>query len=105
VKRIFWFGVGVATGVAVTRKATETARQATPSGLASNVGDAMRELGAALGSFGAEVRAGMDERESELQQLVERQSGMPVQRGRQEGTTDRSRARKAARPDGASGRP
>ena len=104
-KRIFWFGVGVATGVAATRKATETARQATPSGLASNVGDAMREFGAALGSFGAEVRAGMDEREQELQQLVERQSGMPAQRSRQVGSPDRPRARRAAGSGGSAGRP
>lgn len=74
-KRIFWFGVGVATGVAVSRKATETARQATPSGLASNLGDAMRELAGAVGSFGAEVRTGMSEREQELHELVEQRSG------------------------------
>lgn len=95
-KRIFWFGVGVATGVAATRKATETARQATPSGLASNVSDAMRELAAALGSFSAEVRAGMDEREHELQQLVERQSGLPTQRAGQADGSVRGRARRAA---------
>lgn len=95
-KRIFWFGVGVATGVAATRKATETARQATPSGLASNVSDAMRELAAAFGSFGAEVRAGMDEREQELQQLVERQSGTAVQPTRQVDASVRGRARRAA---------
>jgi len=71
-KRVFWLGVGVAAGVALSRKASETARQATPAGLASNVGDAVRELAGALGAFGADVRAGMSEREQELNQIVQR---------------------------------
>ncbi len=62
-KRLFWLGVGVALGVTLSRKASETARQATPAGLASNLGDAVRELAGAIGAFGAEVRAGMTERE------------------------------------------
>ncbi|MBK1788111.1 hypothetical protein [Prauserella cavernicola] len=76
-KRLFWLGVGVAAGVALSRKATETARQATPAGLASNLGDAMRELASAMGAFGADVRAGMSEREQELNDVVERRSGAP----------------------------
>lgn len=74
-KRLFWLGVGVATGVALSRKATETARQASPAGLASNVGEAVRELAGAVGTFGADVRAGMSEREHELSDIVERRSG------------------------------
>jgi hypothetical protein len=75
-KRLFWLGVGVAAGVVLSRKATETARQATPAGLASNLGDAVRELAGAIGSFGAEVRAGMSEREQELHELVEVRTGI-----------------------------
>jgi hypothetical protein len=75
-KRLFWLGVGVAAGVVLSRKASETARQATPAGLASNLGDAVRELAGAIGSFGAEVRAGMSEREQELQELVEVRTGV-----------------------------
>ncbi|WP_158892124.1 hypothetical protein [Amycolatopsis anabasis] len=75
-KRLFWLGVGVAAGVALSRKASETARQASPAGLASNLGDAVRELAGAVGSFGAEVRAGMNEREQELQDMVEQRSGV-----------------------------
>jgi hypothetical protein len=75
-KRLFWLGLGVVTGVALSRKATETARQATPAGLASNLGDAVRELAGAVGSFGAEVRAGMSEREQELHSMVEDRSGV-----------------------------
>lgn len=76
-KRTFWLGVGIATGIALSRKASQTARQATPAGLASNLGDAVRELASALGTFGAEVRAGMNEREQELHEAVERASGVP----------------------------
>ncbi|MFI9451464.1 hypothetical protein [Amycolatopsis sp. NPDC052450] len=74
-KRLFWLGVGVVAGVALSRKATETARQATPAGLASNLGDAVRELAGAVGSFGAEVRAGMSEREQELHDMVSERTG------------------------------
>ncbi|AXB41881.1 hypothetical protein [Amycolatopsis albispora] len=76
-KRLFWLGVGVVAGVAISRKATETARQATPAGVAANLGDAVRELAGAVGSFGAEVRAGMNEREQELNDLVEDRAGLP----------------------------
>lgn len=75
-KRLFWIGVGVATGVALSRKAGRTARQASPAGLASNLGDAVSELAGAIGSFGAEVRAGMSEREQELREMVEDRSGV-----------------------------
>ena len=69
---MFWFGAGVAAGVAISRKIGETARKATPTGAAEQIGGAMRELAGAVGSFGADVRAGMSEREQELQDVVER---------------------------------
>lgn len=69
--RLFWLGLGVAAGVVINRKVAETARQLTPAGAAANVGDALRELASAVGSFGAEVRAGMSEREDELRELVD----------------------------------
>ena len=75
-KRLFWLGVGVVAGVALSRKAAETARHATPAGLASNLGDAVRELAGAVGSGGAEVRAGMNEREQELHDMVEERTGV-----------------------------
>ncbi len=77
-RRLFWFGAGVAAGVALTRKVNETARKATPSGMAEQLGGAMRELAGAVGSFGADVRGGMDERERELHDVVAR----GVERGR-----------------------
>ncbi|GAA2818258.1 hypothetical protein [Crossiella cryophila] len=71
-RRLFWLGLGVAAGVAIARKATATTKQLTPSGIAENLGDAVRELAGAVGSFGADVRAGMTEREDELADVVAR---------------------------------
>lgn len=75
-KRIFWFGLGIAAGVAANRRAAAAARRMTPAGAAENVGYAVRELAAAVGSFGAEVRAGMAEREAELHATVTQRTGI-----------------------------
>jgi hypothetical protein len=80
VKRLFWLGLGVAAGVGVTRKLGQAAHKATPAGIAENLSGAARELAGALGSFGAEVRAGMTEREDELHRMVEQRSGVPTKR-------------------------
>ncbi len=82
-KRVFWFGLGVAAGVAVSRRASAAARRMTPAGAADNIGDAVRELAAAVGSFGADVRAGMVEREAALHAAVAPRTGIntaPAQR-------------------------
>jgi hypothetical protein len=50
----------------------------TPAGAAENVSDAVRELAAAVGSFGAEVRAGMVQREAELHATVAQRTGMDL---------------------------
>ncbi|NIH79924.1 hypothetical protein [Amycolatopsis viridis] len=92
-KRLLWLGVGVATGVALSRKATRTARQASPAGLASNLGDAVSELAGAIGSFGADVRAGMSEREQELREMVVDRSGVATPRA----SEGRHAARRPAR--------
>ncbi|HJQ46826.1 MAG TPA: hypothetical protein VJ870_10970 [Amycolatopsis sp.] len=94
-KRLFWLGVGVAAGVAATRKAGKTARQATPAGIASNLGDALSELAGAIGSFGADIRAGMSEREQELRDMVEQRSGMRAAEGRHAAAVRPARARRA----------
>ena len=77
-KRLFWLGVGLAVGVYATRRASEAAQRLTPAGVGANLADGLRELGAGLGAFGAEVRAGMTEREQELAALVERRTGAPL---------------------------
>ncbi|MDI2027451.1 hypothetical protein QFW96_02460 [Saccharopolyspora sp. TS4A08] len=93
-RRLFWFGAGIAAGVALTRKVNETARKATPTGAAEQIGGAMRELAGAVGSFGADVRAGMQEREDELQDVVAEAS--QVRRIAAESDAER-RARRAGR--------
>ena len=75
-KRLVWFGLGIVAGVVASRKARAAARRVTPAGAAENVGEAVRELAAAVGSFGADVRAGMAEREAELYDAVGRRTGI-----------------------------
>ena len=77
-KRLFWLGVGLAAGAYLTRRAAEAAQNLTPAGIGANLADGLRELGAGLGAFGAEVRAGMETREQELTQLLERRTGGSV---------------------------
>jgi hypothetical protein len=74
-RRLFWLGVGLAAGAYATRRATAAAQNLTPAGIGANLADGLRELGAGLGAFGAEVRAGMAAREQELTELVERRTG------------------------------
>jgi hypothetical protein len=78
VRRLFWLGVGLALGAYVTRRLSAAAQNLTPAGIGANLADGLRELGAGLGAFGAEVRAGMTERERELSELVERRTGAAV---------------------------
>ncbi|RCW43889.1 hypothetical protein DFQ14_10530 [Halopolyspora algeriensis] len=109
-RRLFWFGAGVAAGVALSRKAGETARRATPVGVADQLGGAVRELAGAVGSFGAEVRAGMAERERELHETVTERSGVDADRRRlrgEIGDTPRpgGAASSEARPGGDGERP
>lgn len=79
--RLFWMGLGAAIGVYVTRRVNSAARHLTPQGFADDVGDALRELAGAVGTFGADVRAGMAERERELHQMVDERTGIRTQDG------------------------
>ena len=69
-------GVGIAAGVMLNRKVNAAARRFTPAGAAENAGDAIRELAEAIGSFSADVRAGMAERERELHAVVAQRTGI-----------------------------
>jgi len=77
-RRLFWLGVGLAAGAYFTRRATSAAQQMTPASIGANLADGLRELGAGIGAFGAEVRAGMTAREQELTALLERRTGAGV---------------------------
>ncbi len=74
--RMLWFGLGIAAGAAAARRISGAARRLTPAGAAENVGDAVHELAEAIGSFGADVRAGMTEREAELHATVAARTGI-----------------------------
>jgi hypothetical protein len=77
-RRVFWFGLGIAAGFAASRKVSATARRMTPAGAAENISDAIQELAMAMGSFGADVRAGMAEREAELHATVTQRTGIDI---------------------------
>lgn len=98
--RLFWFAAGAAAGVFAVRKVGQVTHQVTPAGIGENVGNGLRELAGALGSFGAEVRAGMSEREQELQETVERQTGFTPGRYSTEPASRRGSGARARRADG-----
>lgn len=81
-RRTFYIAVGAALGVAATRRTRRAKEQAmaalTPTSVAGNVADAIAELGNAVGSFAADVRAGMDEREAQLVAVIDEASGVVV---------------------------
>jgi chromosome condensin MukBEF MukE localization factor len=89
-KRLFWLGVGIAAGVMVTRRVGAAARSMTPGGMAEHLGDAVQDLAGAIGSFGADVRAGMAEREAELHHLVDEQTGISIGSGAGRHSADRA---------------
>lgn len=91
-KRMLWFSLGIAAGVAASRKARDTAYRMTPAGAAENIGDAVRELAVAVGSFGAQVRAGMVQREAELQATVAARTGMDLVPRQDDGRAASARA-------------
>jgi hypothetical protein len=65
-RRVFWLAMGVTIGALVVRKLTQTAEKLTPQSMAGGIADGLRELAAAIGDFGADVRAAMADREEEL---------------------------------------
>ncbi|WP_031465730.1 hypothetical protein [Sciscionella sediminilitoris] len=89
-KRLFWLGVGVTAGVIATRKVNATARKATPAGIGENIGAGLRELAEAVGAFGADVRAGMSEREEELARGVTERTGVELPGRRARGAGERA---------------
>jgi len=86
VKRIYYFGAGVALGVAATRRtrrAKEAAREAlkakvTPSAIAADVADAIAELGNAVGYFAADVRQGVLNRRASYRPMIDNATGAVV---------------------------
>jgi len=65
-RRLFYIALGATAGVLVVRKLTATAQKLSPAGVQTGIAGALGGLGDAIRDFGAEVRAGMSEREAEL---------------------------------------
>ena len=65
-RRLFYLALGATAGVLLVRKASATAQRFTPAGVQSGLAGAITHLGDAIRDFGAEVRAGMADREAEL---------------------------------------
>lgn len=76
--RLFWLGFGLAAGAVFARRTTRVADRLTGKAMGSELGDGLREVGAGIGAFGAEIRAGMADRERELNEMVQRRTGMPL---------------------------
>ena len=62
-RRLFWVALGAAAGVAIVRQVTKKAEALTPSG----IGRSVSRLGDTFRAFAEDVRAGMAEREQELE--------------------------------------
>jgi hypothetical protein len=65
-RRLFWFVTGAAAGVWATTKVNRAMRRLTPDSLAAGAADKAVEAGARLKLFASDVRAGMVEREAQL---------------------------------------
>jgi len=75
-KRLVWMGLGVAIGVIAFRKATEMQSNLGPEGLNRAVG----RLADGLYDFADAVRAGMQERETDLRTALGVDNGEPARR-------------------------
>lgn len=104
-RRMFWLGVGLAAGAYATRRAAIAAQRLTPAGIGANLADGLRELGAGIGEFGAEVRVAMVDHEQHLAEELERRTGASLptladalaEQAPAPSTRDRVRARAARR--------
>ncbi|MEU4095439.1 DUF6167 family protein [Streptomyces sp. NPDC026673] len=65
-RRAFWFTAGAAAGVWATNKVHRKIRSLTPESLAAKAADKALEAGDRLRTFAQDVRAGMAEREEQL---------------------------------------
>ncbi|MFV2118755.1 DUF6167 family protein [Streptomyces sp. Act-28] len=69
-RRAFWFTAGAAAGVWATTKVNRKLRQLTPESLAAQAADKAIEAGHRLKDFALDVRAGMLQREAELEEAL-----------------------------------
>ncbi|WP_149183843.1 hypothetical protein [Streptomyces sp. TRM49041] len=69
-RRAFWFTAGAAAGVWATTKVNRKLKQLTPESLAAQAADKAVEAGHKLKDLALDVRAGMLQREAELEEAL-----------------------------------
>ncbi|MFJ2059748.1 DUF6167 family protein [Streptomyces sp. NPDC087908] len=69
-RRTFWFTAGAAAGVWATAKVNRKLKQLTPESLAATAANKAVETGHRLKDFALDVRAGMVQREAELEEAL-----------------------------------
>ncbi|URM92049.1 hypothetical protein LUW75_21150 [Streptomyces sp. MRC013] len=69
-RRAFWFTAGAAAGVWATTKVNRKLKRLTPESLAAQAADKAIETGHRLKDFALDVRAGMLQREAELEEAL-----------------------------------
>ncbi|KQX47988.1 MULTISPECIES: DUF6167 family protein [unclassified Streptomyces] len=69
-RRTFWFTAGAAAGVWATTKVNRKLKQLTPESLAAQAANKAVETGHRLKDFALDVRAGMVQREAELEEAL-----------------------------------
>jgi hypothetical protein len=97
-RRIFWMAVGAGATVWTINKANQVARSLTPGSLADSAAQGAADLGAAARSFVGEVRAGMLQRELELNRQLGLDGSVLAAPGPNAGPVLRGRAQDARGP-------
>ncbi|WP_219806402.1 MULTISPECIES: DUF6167 family protein [Streptomyces] len=69
-RRAFWFGAGAAAGVWATTKVHRKIQSLAPESLALRAADRAVDTGQRVRAFALDVRAGMAQREDELQDAL-----------------------------------
>ncbi len=70
-KRLFWFGLGVAGAVYATRWVRKQRERLSPAAVGANVGDVVADLGRLVRASADEARRAAAEKEAELRRTFE----------------------------------
>ncbi|WDV33742.1 hypothetical protein OIM90_28210 [Streptomyces sp. AD16] len=86
-RRTFWFTAGAAAGVWASHKVNQKLQRLTPESLAAQAADKALDTGHRIKDFALDVRAGMLQREAELDDVLglnapPRAPGCPPRAGR-----------------------
>jgi hypothetical protein len=88
-RRMLWLGIGLAVGALVVRAVTKKVHALSPSGLAGSARETAVGLADSVRTFVEDVRAGMAEREAEIQAALAEGQLLDEDLYAEEGTHDR----------------